>query len=483
MINYSLSYNEHIERERARASAARERQQHTKQVELRALSLPDFAARTKIEEPNGAGTEVAHVPFNVWPEQVSVLDTMAREQLIVFLKARQIGISWLACLYALRNCALYPGYPVLCLSRGQNEANELVHRISFLYHQHADKRWLNRLTKDNTADLEWAGGSSVISLAATRNAGRSLTAALAILDEWAFMAWPKETLAAVKPTIDAGGKLFIISSADGQGSEYHQHWIAAEAGANGYKAVFLPWTARPDRGPGWRTQKIVEANGDTASVLREYPESPMEAFVNAAGLMYGEVWHEAENVTEAAEYVPDGGPIFWALDDGYSAGSAPSTAGRDPRTGYYVADSHPRAILFVQQRNDGRLCVFAEDYACLKLSDQHLSEMLAKPYPAPDLVAHGPGSAEIRGRIFAAGLTPHQSTADVEESVKETRRAIGADANGWRRILAHPRCTHLRAEMASYRNDPAIGKAIRPIKQFDHGPDALRGLVWILRHE
>ena len=106
--------------------------------------------------------------------------------------------------------------------------------------------------------------SSVISLAATKNAGRSLTAALAILDEWAFMTWPRETLAAVKPTIDAGGKLFIISSADGQGSAYHQFWQHAVAGMNGYKAIFLPWFAHPDRGENWREQKIIEASGDTA---------------------------------------------------------------------------------------------------------------------------------------------------------------------------------------------------------------------------
>jgi len=467
---------------KAQAELEWRQRQRAKQVELRAMTVADFAARTKIEVPNDVGAEVSYVPFDVWPAQHPVLDTMEHERLAVFLKARQIGISWLVCLYAMRNCSLYPGYPVLCLSRGQLEANELVHRISFMYHQHADKRYLNRLIKDNTADLEWAGGSSVTSLAATKDAGRSLTAALAILDEWAFMQWPKETLAAVKPTIDAGGKLFIISSADGQGSEYHQHWIAAEAGANGYTAVFLPWQARPDRGLGWRDQKIVEANGDTASVLREYPENPLEAFINAAGLMYGEVWRETDNVTEAAEYVPDGGPIFWALDDGYSAGSATQTAGKDPRTGYYVADSHPRVIFLVQQRDDGRLCVFAEDYRCVMLSDQHIKDVLTWPYPAPDIVAHGPGAAEIRGRLFDASLMPHQSTADVEESIKEMRRAIGADVNGWRRILVHPRCVQLRAEMASYRNDPAVGKAIRPIKQFDHGPDALRGLIWILRH-
>ena len=46
-------------------------------------------------------------------------------------------------------------------------------------------------------------------------------------------------------------------------------------------------------------------------------------WVQATGLVYGEVWSDGPddgNVTEQAEYVPDGGPIFWAVDDGYSAG-------------------------------------------------------------------------------------------------------------------------------------------------------------------
>ena len=204
-------------------------------------------------------------------------------------------------------------------------------------------------------------------------------------------------------------------------------------------------------------------------------------WVQATGLIY-DVWLDGPaggNVTADAEYVPDGGPIFWAVDDGYSAGSAPQTKGVDPKTGYYVADSHPRVILWVQQRVDGRLCVFRESYACVKLSNIHIDEALAEPYPAPDYAVHGPGSAEIRGRLHAADIYARQSTADVKESIKEMRGALAADLNGWRRVLVHPRCTHLRAELASYR----VGPDGNPVKEFDHGPDALRGLVWMTRHD
>lgn len=452
-----------------------------RQERLRALSVSDFAARTEIEVPRPNGIDIASAPFVLWPQQADVLQRMTDERLLVILKARQLGISWLACLYALHLCTTRKGQPVLCLSRGQLEANELVHRISYLYHHHQDKAILPALTADNTADMSWSNGSTVISLAATRDAGRSLTAALAILDEWAFMRWPKETLAAVKPTIDAGGKLFIISSADAPGSDYHSFWQGASSGDNGYGAIFLPWYARPDRGTGWRDQKIVEANGDTSSVIREYPENADEAFIHAVGRVYEQVWSDGPadgNVTESAVYEPDAGPVFWGIDDGYAAGSAQSTKGIDKKTGHYVADSHPRVILFCQLRPTGQLIVFYELYACLKLSNEQIDDALGLAYPKPQIAAHGPGSAEIRGRLQHAQIVPNFADCrHVEEGIKALRGGLAKDVNGVRSVLVHPSCRHLRAEMASYR----YGDDQAPVKQFDHGPDACRYIWWVIR--
>lgn len=199
---------------------------------------------------------------------------------------------------------------------------------------------------------------------------------------------------------------------------------------------------------------------------------------SVAGLVYGEVWDENDgSVTEEAEYVKDGGQILWAADDGYSAGSAPNSSGRDPQTGYYVADSHPRVFLLCQLKPDGHLDVFAESYACLKLTDEHITEVL-HDYSRPDFVSHGPGAAEFRGRLYAAQLVPHQCTEQVETSINELRSWLAKDKNGFRRIRVHPRCKQLRAEMLSYVYDNVSQK---PVKSFDHGPDALRYLAFILR--
>lgn len=442
-------------------------------------SVAAFTAATKITVPQ-AGT-TATVPFVLWPSQIDVLNRMQRERLLIILKARQLGISWLACANALYECVMKPGQVWLLFSLGQAEANGLVRRVRFMYANHAERDRLPALASDNTSELAWTNGSRITSLAATKRAGRSWTASGVVMDEHAFMQFGRDLTDAVEPTINDGGKLFKISSADGNGSEFHQDWQAAETGQSQYTPVFLPWQANPRRSPDFR-EKLLESALDSSSVYREYPENPIEAFTHAAGLIY-EVWRDGPedgNVTQAAEYEPGAGPVYWALDDGYSAGSAGKTAGMNRELGMYAADAHPRVFLLCQRKPDGHLDVFYEDYASLVLSDVHIDKVKALPYPTPEFAVHGPGSAEIRGRLQTAGIYARQSTADVDESIKEMRRALAPDANAWRRVRVHPRCGAFRKEMAAYRKE---GDSEKPIKAFDHGPDALRGLIWSLRYE
>lgn len=436
------------------------------------MSAASFIVRTQIKTPQGEG--YAALPFELWPAQQDVLTEMGQRDRLVVLKARQLGISWLACGYVLWLCTIYPGKTVLLFSQGQLEANELIERISFMYYQHKDHALLPRFLTENTGELEWTNGSNVKSLPATKKAGRSFSASLVIFDEFAFMLYGAELYGAAKPTIDDGGKLWIISSADGLGTPYHQFWQAARAGSNGFTPVFLPWQARPSRGPDWRDAKIIESYGDTATVLREYPVNDIEAFTHAVGLIY-DLWSDGPadgNVTEEADYIPGGGEVIWGVDDGYSGKL-------DPKTGSYTADSHPRVFGLYQLRHDGTICRFDESYAIQTLADTHLDAVLALPYPEPEYAVVDKSAAELKGRLHAKDIATLNGPSDVEESIKVFRRFIAKDANGRRRFLVHPRCKHFRAEIASYRRDDK-GK---PIKAFDHGPDEGRYLAWALRSD
>lgn len=206
----------------------------------------------------------------------------------------------------------------------------------------------------------------------------------------------------------------------------------------------------------------------------EYQRLRLGLWVQATGVIFS-VWSDGPpdgNVTPDAEYVDGGGAVLWFVDDGY-------VGKRDPATNQWTADSHPRVFLLAQLRHDGTINVFAESDAAGLLSDAHIANVLALPYPLPDYAVVDKSAAELKGRLHAAGVYTRNSPGDVEESIKELRRALANDANGRRRVRVHPRCTNLRAEMVSYRRDPN-GKII---KAFDHSIDALRYGVWSQRFD
>ena len=71
----------------------------------------------------------------------------------------------------------------------------------------------------------------------------------------------------------------------------------------------------------------------------------------------------------------------------------------------------------------------------------------------------------------------YPSSVTVKESVKEVVYAAGQPKEGMRELIVHPRCRILRMEMNAYATDD--NGAI--IKQHDHGPDALRTMIWAVK--
>lgn len=246
------------------------------------------------------------------------------------------------------------------------------------------------------------------------------------------------------------------------------HWIYRRLIVGGEATVYYSGAADNPHNPADYLDTLSRLTGVDALRLAG------GQWVQATGLVY-DVWSDGPddgNVTAAAEYQPDGGRVLWAVDDGY--------AGKLDASGMFTADSHPRVILLIQERGDGRLCVFAEDYRVQALADIQIQSVLELPYPEPEYAVVDSAAAELRGRLRALGIGSYGKPSDQEESIKTLHRMLAPDHNGWRRILVHPRCRHLRAELASYRRDAATGRAV---KQFDHGPDALRYLAYKVRYD
>lgn len=284
-----------------------------------------------------------------------------------------------------------------------------------------------------------------------------------------------------------------------EATEFEQEDFDAVKGRMRGKAA--PWrqiilTTNPDAPSHWINVRLI-LNGEAKvyeSFAKDNPHNPEDYQVSldsmqgvegdrlrkglwtqATGLVY-DTWRDDQgggNVTEDAEYIPGGGDIYWGVDDGY-------VGKQDEKTGLFTATSHPRVFLLCQLRPTGQLCIFAESYACGKLSDNHIDEVLALPYPQPEFAAVDKSAAELKARLMEKGIYTRNSPPTVAESIKIMRGWVSPDANNFRRLLVHPRCKQFRAEMASYRLHPVTSD---PVKEFDHGPDAGRYIIWTLRLE
>ncbi len=160
------------------------------------------------------------------------------------------------------------------------------------------------------------------------------------------------------------------------------------------------------------------------------------------------------NVTELADYTP-GAPIEWGVDDGFTAG-------------------HARVFLFAQV-----VPPYINIFDCYAAVGEHaedsIAEVLKRPWPLADLACVDSSAAELRSRIWDAGVDTIGARHNVDEGIKHVRQFLKS-STGLRHIRFHPRCKFAIDEMLNYVYPEKGGE--RPLKESDNAPDSLRYLLW-----
>lgn len=221
------------------------------------------------------------IPFELWPAQQQALTDIATHRYIVMLKARQLGMSWLTLHYALWMMVFHPAPKIMLMSKRDDESIELLARISQMYELLPGWMKVRAVTQKSAHDFALSNGSAVKAL--PTSGGRSYTANLAVLDEADFMPDLNKVLNAIRPTIDAGGQLIMISTVDKEKplSPFKEIFRSAWYNQEGdYHPIFLNWRARPERTDEWRAKIAVDMRKQTGTndgLYQEYPDNPEEA--------------------------------------------------------------------------------------------------------------------------------------------------------------------------------------------------------------
>lgn len=223
------------------------------------------------------------VPFSLWDDQFDAVNQIEESNLVVMLKARQLGFTWVVLAYALWLVLFRPGSIVLLFSQRDNEAKELlVFRLKGMYERLPTWLQTKEMAGLSNNDHEWelANGSRVKAFPTT--GGRSYTANLVIVDEADFVEKLQTLLNAVKPTIDMGGQLILLSTSDKSKpqSAFKNIYRQAKEGKNSYRPIFVPWHGAPWRTQEWYDQQKQDCQANTGSLddlHQEYPATDEEA--------------------------------------------------------------------------------------------------------------------------------------------------------------------------------------------------------------
>ena len=291
------------------------------------------------------------VLFTLWPKQKEALEAFDKHKLTIVLKARQLGLSWLALAFAVHGLVFQPGYSVVALSKREDEAKELVRRVKLIL-EHLPPFIIRKKDKnlpENYTGPTWDGTTTYVavyhpeskvpamftSFTSSPDSARSFTASLVILDEWAFQMYAQEIWAAAYPVINrpTGGKVIGISTAR-IGGFFEDVWRLAMKGKNNFHPVFLPWFSDPRR-----TQEWYEATKAAlpASYLQEYPATPDEAFSSGSATAFPEFNPEL-HICEPFR-IPEHWRRWISVDNGYD---------------------HPFAWLWYAVDEDGNVYVYRE---------------------------------------------------------------------------------------------------------------------------
>ena len=421
------------------------------------------------------------VPFKLWKEQREALRSIHEHRLNIILKARQLGVTWLVLNYAAWSSATIPGSAVVALSKTEEDGKELIRRICVIFDAMPElvrrEEWYGARLESAamTATLTFPNGlqSVIKAFPAAPGAGRSFTANMVILDEWAHQQYAREIWGAAYPTINrpTGGKVIGLSTIK-RGSLFEELWTTE---GNGFNKIFIPWYADPRRDEKWYEQTKNAIGEDL--LMAEYPATPEEALTVPGGAFFPEV----KDSIHVTEWMPDE-PIqrYISIDYGLDALAAI----------WHAVDAQGRDTVYREVYKSG-LIVHDAGMAIIRANN---GEPIDSIYAPPDLWNRnrdtGRSTAEIFNELFMeVGMPPMEKTSndrvqgwlDLKEwlrPVSETNEQTGDKKLTARmRFLKGAAPNTVRCLKAIQKDEKKPNDAANDPHELTHLPDSLRAFA------
>lgn len=254
------------------------------------------------------------VRFILWAAQRNIIPQFLSARLLIILKARQLGLTWLTAAYCLWVCLFQAQKLIVVVSAKEDWAVEFLDRVRFM-RQRLPVWMVKEFDKDGgqhmrfihsrTPDGKMLDYSEIKSLATTVEGAQGKTPDVLVMDETSRNRYAKEIYGASKPGIDkAGGRIIVISNSHKRGWGWgwtRKIYIAAMQGKNEFVRIFMPWWDCPERLTADEAEKMKTDSNfipvdfrqkqlqsyDEDDFIENYPESEDQAISSIAGSYFG----------------------------------------------------------------------------------------------------------------------------------------------------------------------------------------------------
>lgn len=162
------------------------------------------------------------IPYEPWPFQQDFLN--CRDRFRAINKPRQCGISTTEAVDVAWEFDNVPGAQIVIISKDQDAAVNFHRYVrNILLSVRENNSEAPKIIKDNERETTNELGNRIVSLASSKEAGRSFSATHLVLDELAFQQYAEDIFQAAMATLSqTKGRVTAISTPKGRGNLFHR---------------------------------------------------------------------------------------------------------------------------------------------------------------------------------------------------------------------------------------------------------------------
>ena len=204
------------------------------------------------------------VPFNMYPFQEDMANTISDNRFTVIKTCRQAGKTTTSAAVILWHVIFNESYTIAILANKLNTAREILSRVQRAYENLP--KWMQQgVVVWNKTNIELENGSQIIASSTASSAIRGYSINFLYLDEFAFV--PRtiqdDFFTSVYPTIISGSNTKVVITSTPNGFDlFYKIWINSVEGRNEYQNFMVNWWDVPGRDEEWRQKTIANTSED-----------------------------------------------------------------------------------------------------------------------------------------------------------------------------------------------------------------------------